>query len=142
MTSTRIVATVAATAVALTSLTACSGADEAGNQSTAASTETVVSTETVTSEQTSAPAPAGVGVANTGELPRAVTGYTDEARAEMAEDGLAEADVQAVVDAAHAGDAEVGGVTTDTGNSGGKASTSTSPRTAWCARPTGNPIAV
>ena len=107
MTSTRIVATVAAAAVALTSLTACSGADEAGNQSTAASTETVVSTETVTSEQTSAPAPAGVGVANTGELPRAVTGYTDEARAEMAEDGLAEADVQAVVDAAHAGDAEV-----------------------------------
>lgn len=107
MTSTRIVTTVAATAVALTSLTACSGADEAGNQSTAASTETVVSTETVTSEQTSAPAPAGVGVANTGELPRAVTGYTDEARAEMAEDGLAEADVQAVVDAAHAGDAEV-----------------------------------
>ena len=107
MTSTRIVATVAATAVALTSLTACSGADEVGNQSTAASTETVVSTETVTSEQTSAPAPAGVGVANTGELPRAVTGYTDEARAEMAEDGLAEADVQAVVDAAHAGDAEV-----------------------------------
>ncbi|MHC2850205.1 hypothetical protein ACUXOC_001675 [Corynebacterium mucifaciens] len=107
MTSTRIVATVAATAVALTSLTACSGADEAGNQSTAASAETVVSTETVTSEQTSAPAPAGVGVANTGELPRAVTGYTDEARAEMAEDGLAEADVQAVVDAAHAGDAEV-----------------------------------
>ena len=107
MTSTRIVATVAATAVALTSLTACNGADEAGNQSTAASTETVVSTETVTSEQTSAPAPAGVGVANTGELPRAVTGYTDEARAEMAEDGLAEADVQAVVDAAHAGDAEV-----------------------------------
>lgn len=107
MTSTRIVATVAAAAVALTSLTACSGADEAGNQSTAASTETVVSTETVTSEQTSAPAPAGVGVVNTGELPRAVTGYTDEARAEMAEDGLAEADVQAVVDAAHAGDAEV-----------------------------------
>lgn len=107
MTSTRIVATVAATAVALTSLTACSGADEAGNQSTAASTETVVSTETVTSEQTSAPAPAGVGVANTGELPRAVTGYTDEARAEMAKGGLAEADVQAVVDAAHAGDAGV-----------------------------------
>ena len=106
MTSTRIVTTVAATAVALTSLPACSGADEAGNQSTAASTETVVSTETVTSEQTSAPAPAGVGVANTGELPRAVTGYTDEARAEMAEDGLTEADVQAVLDAAHAGDAE------------------------------------
>ena len=107
MTSTRIVATVAATAVALTSLAACSAIDERNEQSTVASTETVVSTETVTSEQTSAPAPAGVGVANTGELPRAVTGYTDEARAEMAEDGLAEADVQAVVDAAHAGDAEV-----------------------------------
>ena len=141
MTSTRIVATAAATAVALTSLTACSGTNEPGNQSTASSTETVVSTATVTSEQTSAPAPAGAA-ANTKELPRAVTGYTDEARAEMAEDGLAEADVQAVVDAAHAGDAEVGGVTTDTGNSGGKASTSTSPRTAWCARPTGDPIAV
>lgn len=99
-----VVTTVATAAVALTSLAAC-GADEAGNQSTVASTETVVSTETVTSEQTSAPAPAGAA-ANTKELPRAVTGYTDEARAEMAEDGLAEADVQAVVDAAHAGDAE------------------------------------
>lgn len=99
-----VVTTVATAAVALTSLAAC-GADEAGNQCTVASTETVVSTETVTSEQTSAPAPAGAA-ANTKELPRAVTGYTDEARAEMAEDGLAEADVQAVVDAAHAGDAE------------------------------------
>lgn len=104
---TRIVASVAATAVALTGLTGCSGADESSEQSTAASTETVVSTETVTSEQTSAPAPAGVGAANTKELPRAVTGYTDEARAEMAEDGLVEANVQAVLDAAHAGDAEV-----------------------------------
>lgn len=107
MTPTRIVAPVAATAVALTSLTACSGTNEPGNQSTAASTETVVSTETVTSEQTSAPAPASAGAANTKDLPRAVTGYADEARAEMAEDGLAEADVQAVLDAAHAGDAEV-----------------------------------
>ena len=106
MTSTRIVATAAATAVALTSLTACSGTNEPGNQSTASSTETVVSTATVTSEQTSAPAPAGAA-ANTKELPRAVTRYTDEARAEMAEDGLAEADVQAVVDAARSGSAEV-----------------------------------
>ena len=85
---TRIVASVAATAAALTGLTGCSGADEPSEQSTAASTETVVSTETVTSEQTSAPAPAGVGAAYTKELPRVVTGYTDEARAEMAEDGL------------------------------------------------------
>lgn len=107
MTSTRIVATVAATAVALTSLTACSGTDEASERSTAVSTETVASTETVTSEQTSAPAPAGAGAANTKELPQTVTGYTDEARAEMAEDGLTEADVQAVLDAARAGDAEV-----------------------------------
>ena len=68
-----------------------------------------MSTETVTREQTSAPAPAAGGAntgGNTKELPRAVTGYTDEARAEMAEDGLTEADVQAVLDAAHAGDAE------------------------------------
>lgn len=69
-----------------------------------------MSTETVTREQTSAPAPAAGGAntgGNTKELPRAVTGYTDEARAEVAEDGLTEADVQAVLDAAHAGDAEV-----------------------------------
>lgn len=104
-----VVTTVATAAVALTSLAAC-GADEAGNQSTVASTETVVSTETVTSEQTSAPTPAAGGAntgGNTGELPQAVTGYTDEARAEMAEDGLTEADVQAVLDAARSGSAEV-----------------------------------
>lgn len=104
-----VVTTVATAAVALTSLAAC-GADEAGNQSTVASTETVVSTETVTREQTSAPAPAAGGAntgGNTGELPQAVTGYTDEARAEMAEDGLTEADVQAVLDAARSGSAEV-----------------------------------
>lgn len=104
-----VVTTVATAAVALTSLAAC-GADEAGNQSTVASTETVVSTETVTSEQTSAPAPAAGGAntgGNTKELPQAVTGYTDEARAEMAEDGLTEADVQAVLDAARSGSAEV-----------------------------------
>lgn len=110
MTFSKVVTTVAATAVALTSLTACSGADERNEQSTVASTETVMSTETVTREQTSAPAPAAGGAntgGNTKELPRAVTGYTDEARAEVAEDGLTEADVQAVLDAAHAGDAEV-----------------------------------
>lgn len=102
----KVVTTVATAAVALTSLAACGTSDERSEQSTTASTETVMSTETVTSEQTSAPASAGAGAANTGELPQTVTGYTDEARAEMAEDGLAEADVQAVLDAAHAGDAE------------------------------------
>lgn len=105
----KVVTTVATAAVALTSLAACGAIDERSEQSTTASTETVMSTETVTSEQTSAPAPAAGGAntgGNTGELPQAVTGYTDEARAEMAEDGLTEADVQAVVDAAHAGDAE------------------------------------
>lgn len=110
MTFSKVVTTVATAAVALTSLAACSAIDERNEQSTVASTETVMSTETVTSEQTSAPAPAAGGAntgGNTGELPQAVTGYTDEARAEMAEDGLTEADVQAVLDAAHAGDAEV-----------------------------------
>mgnify|MGYP007122224900 FL=1 len=110
MTFSKVVTTVATAAVALTSLAACSAIDERNEQSTVASTETVMSTETVTREQTSAPAPAAGGAntgGNTKELPRAVTGYTDEARAEMAEDGLAEADVQAVVDAARSGSAEV-----------------------------------
>lgn len=110
MTFSKVVTTVATAAVALTSLAACSAIDERNEQSTVASTETVVSTETVTSEQTSAPAPAAGGAntgGNTGELPQAVTGYTDEARAEMAEDGLTEADVQAVLDAARSGSAEV-----------------------------------
>lgn len=109
MTFSKVVTTVATAAVALTSLAACSAIDERNEQSTVASTETVMSTETVTREQTSAPAPAAGGAntgGNTKELPRAVTGYTDEARAEVAEDGLTEADVQAVLDAAHAGDAE------------------------------------
>lgn len=110
MTFSKVVTTVATAAVALTSLAACSAIDERNEQSTVASTETVMSTETVTREQTSAPAPAAGGAntgGNTKELPQAVTGYTDEARAEMAEDGLAEADVQAVVDAARSGSAEV-----------------------------------
>lgn len=110
MTFSKVVTTVSTAAVALTSLAACSAIDERNEQSTAVSTETVMSTETVTSEQTSAPAPAAGGAntgGNTGELPQAVTGYTDEARAEMAEDGLTEADVQAVLDAARSGSAEV-----------------------------------
>ena len=110
MTFSKVVTTVATAAVALTSLAACSAIDERNEQSTVASTETVMSTETVTREQTSAPAPAAGGAntgGNTKELPRAVTGYTDEARAEVAEDGLTEADVQAVLDAARSGSAEV-----------------------------------
>lgn len=52
-----------------------------------------------------APAPAAPAAA--GELPTAVTDYTQEARAEMAEEGVSEADVKAALAAARNGEAEV-----------------------------------
>lgn len=42
-----------------------------------------------------------------GDLPAAVTGYTDEARAEMRDENVSEADVEAVLAAAHDGTASV-----------------------------------
>ncbi|MBL7286883.1 DUF2442 domain-containing protein [Corynebacterium godavarianum] len=41
------------------------------------------------------------------ELPASISGYSEEARSDMAEDGLTEADVQGVLDAAKDGRAEV-----------------------------------
>lgn len=41
------------------------------------------------------------------ELPTSISGYSDEAKSDMAEDNLAEADVQSVLDAARDGRAEV-----------------------------------
>lgn len=41
------------------------------------------------------------------ELPTSISGYSDEAKSDMAEDNLTEADVQSVVDAARDGRAEV-----------------------------------
>lgn len=51
------------------------------------------------------PAPATPAAA--GELPTAVTDYTQEARAEMADEGVNDADVEAALAAAHNGEAEV-----------------------------------
>lgn len=42
-----------------------------------------------------------------GDLPEAVTGYTDEARAEMRDENVSEADVEAALAAAHEGNASV-----------------------------------
>lgn len=41
------------------------------------------------------------------ELPASISGYSEEAQSDMAEDGLTEADVQGVLDAAKEGRAEV-----------------------------------
>ncbi|PAT08729.1 hypothetical protein CKJ80_11565 [Corynebacterium hadale] len=41
------------------------------------------------------------------ELPASISGYSEEARSDMAEDGLTEVDVQGVLDAARDGRAEV-----------------------------------
>lgn len=41
------------------------------------------------------------------ELPASISGYSEEAQSDMAEDGLTEADVQRVLDAAKDGRAEV-----------------------------------
>lgn len=62
-----------------------------------ASEETEVSETTVTAEQTEA----------TAELPASISGYSDEAKSDMAEDNLSEADIQGVLDAAHDGRAEI-----------------------------------
>lgn len=54
-----------------------------------------------------APAPAPAAPAAANELPANVTGYTDEARSEMADEGVTEADVEGALAAAHRGEAEV-----------------------------------
>lgn len=51
---------------------------------------------------------AGAGAAGApSELPASITGYTAEAQSEMAEDNITEADVEAVLEAARNGQAEV-----------------------------------
>lgn len=57
------------------------------------------STESTNSAASSAPAPAA-GASSESEIPEAVTDYTDEAREEMADDGISEADVERVLAAA------------------------------------------
>lgn len=102
--------------LALASLTACGeSADQVAPETQAApSVETSSEPEAVTDttddddaddvDDASAAAPA---VPAAGELPTAVTGYTQEARSEMAEENVSEADVEAALAAARNGEAEV-----------------------------------
>lgn len=104
--------------LALTSLTACGdSADQVApethattNAETAAKPETVTVTtgaDDADVNNAGAAAPAAPAAPAAGELPTAVTDYTQEARTEMAEEGISEADVEAALDAARNGEAEV-----------------------------------
>lgn len=102
--TTRVHVTVAA--LALASLTACG---ESADQTTREPSTVTVTTgaEGTGAAQASTAAPAAPAAPAAGELPAAVTDYTQEARAEMAEEGVTEADVEAALAAAHNGEAEV-----------------------------------
>ena len=123
MTSRTTVALTTAT-LALASLTACGESAEQvapetnAETSAEASAEASAEPETVTvttgaddddadDASAAAPAPAPAAAPAAGELPTAVSGYTQEARAEMAEEGVSEADVEAALAAARNGEAEV-----------------------------------
>lgn len=124
MTLKKTIATVATATLAFAGLTACGDSADQTVSETAATVatdasdavDTVVSesvvTETVTDDAddvddaSTSPAAAGTGTAGP-DLPAAVKGYSDEARANMAEDNITEADVEAVLAAALNGDAEV-----------------------------------
>lgn len=105
--------------LALGSLTACGESDDQVAPETHAETSAETSTEpedvtdttggddvddTDDVDDASAAAPAAP---TAGELPAAVTGYTQEARSEMAEEDVSEADVEAALAAARNGEAEV-----------------------------------
>lgn len=129
MTLKKTIATVATATIAFAGLTACGDSADQTVSETAETVatdasdavDTVVSesvvTETVTSDDdaddasadasaTTSPAAAVTGTAGP-DLPASVKGYSDEARANMAEDNITEADVEAVLAAALNGDAEV-----------------------------------
>ncbi|MCG7297198.1 hypothetical protein MHJ86_10090 [Corynebacterium afermentans] len=109
--------------LALGSLTACGESDDQVAPETHAETSAETSTEPEDVTETtgdddandtddaddvddaSAAAPAAAAASD--ELPAAVTGYTQEARSEMAEEDVSEADVEAALAAARNGEAEV-----------------------------------
>lgn len=126
MTLKKTIATVATATLAFAGLTACG---DSADQTVSETAETVatdatdavdtavsesVVTETVTDDDdaddaddaSTSPAAAVTGTAGP-DLPASVKGYSDEARANMAEDNITEADVEAVLAAALNGDAEV-----------------------------------
>lgn len=83
--------TIMATTIALAgALTACGTSEE---PETTEPTEPTATTETAAVSEP--------------ELPASISGYSDEAKSDMAEDNLAEADVQSVLDAARDGRGEV-----------------------------------
>lgn len=99
--------TVAATAGL--ALSACAESDDSATSAEPV-TETVASVETVTEvrdDDADDRAAAPAQPAANGDLPEAVTGYTDEARAEMRDENVSEADVEAALAAAHEGNASV-----------------------------------
>ena len=106
--------TVAATAGL--ALSACAESDDSATSAEPV-TETVDSVETVTEvrdddaddrdDDADDRAAAPAQPAANGDLPEAVTGYTDEARAEMRDENVSEADVEAALAAAHDGTASV-----------------------------------
>lgn len=122
----KTLATVASAALALAGLTACGDTAEQTATETVVSdaADTVVSesvvTETVSEDDDrhdadddrddadDADKAGGASNGSAGsDLPAAVSGYSDDARAEMAEEGIIEADVEAALAAALNGDAAV-----------------------------------
>lgn len=100
-------AALTATTLSLLALTGCgTSQDSAQVESTqsvsAPAASAPAGSAPAESQAAEAPAPAAAN-----ELPANVTGYTDEARSEMADEGVTEADVEGALAAAHRGEAEV-----------------------------------
>lgn len=117
MTPRTTIATAATATLALASLTACGESTEQVAPEPSTVTVTAGADDTGTAKAGSdddadgrddnAAAPAAPAAAASGELPAAVTDYTAEAREEMADEGVTEADVEAALAAARSGEAEV-----------------------------------
>lgn len=100
---------VLAAAIAVATLTACgTTADTPAKTTAGAAPEQVTQTTEHVTEQAADQASNQSAAPSAGnrELPTAVTGYTDEARQEMSDEGLTDADVESVLQAALDGRAE------------------------------------
>lgn len=85
-------------------VTTCAAAAAAALVACGTATETTQPVETSVSSEVATPATSATSAApqSAAELPGSVAGYTDEARQELAEDGITEADVERVLAAANA----------------------------------------
>lgn len=100
----RIIEVTGIGALSIAGLSACGDSSEQA----APVTQTVATPVEVTATQTVETGPAVLAAPPlSSELPAAVTGYSDEARAEMVDDGVMEADVEAALHSARNGEAEV-----------------------------------